>query len=733
MAIENGSRARSAVLRKPEQGLRAPWLAARPAPTLVTLTVLLSGLMGALLSIPAGCTAPSSGGGTPVASLQAPSAITAVAADRQVMLSWPAVSGAARYRVYWSVFAGVTTANGVAADASGATFVHTGLTNSTTYYYVVTAANDQAESAASPQISATPLGVTPSTPGLLTLTADNGRITISWNTVSDADSYNLYWSLFPGVRGTPILGLPASTTSYVQNGLTNGTMVYYQLTAVSAGGESPPTAQQGKAPGFPNPGAPTGLFLSSTSTSVRLSWNFAAGATSYNVYGASASGVTATVASLLAEVFSTTFTDRGLLAGTTRYYRVTAMAVGFESLPSSEQSIVTAKTADRLYVQDGFSAMLFAPINANGALGTPSGLGFQPIFFPYRLGNMLADAKGRFIFGTLEDLFDRDTSVLDGFVVDGITGLLSQLPNNVSPFTAVSGLALDHGGNFLFVGEPLVGGITAYSIDPNFGVLVAVPSGPTTTPGSAPFALASSPTANFLYGLNGDAANGLHAVLAYAYDGSSGVLSAVGGSPFALASPGNGGDALVVEGTGTYLYVLDQYPTGAPTHARLTPYAISSGTGSLTPVAVPLNLSAPLAGALGYRLVCDPAGRWVFLSTVPAMGDNAGTMLVYVFAIDPASGALTPQDATTGAQGPSNPLLPFPAEAGRLQSVGPMMADPSGRFLYFSDNQQSIAGFAINPTTGALTSVPGSPTSIPTGEGTFSSQANLRMVMVPGQ
>ena len=91
----------------------------------------------------------------------APIGVTATGGTKQVTISWAAVSGATSYNLYWSTTTGVTTTNGTKiSDVTSPPAVHTGLTDSTPYFYVVTAVNSAGESAASVEVAATTLAVT---------------------------------------------------------------------------------------------------------------------------------------------------------------------------------------------------------------------------------------------------------------------------------------------------------------------------------------------------------------------------------------------------------------------------------------------------------------------------------------------------------------------------------------------------------------------------------------------
>nr|WP_233516805.1 glycoside hydrolase family 6 protein [Paenibacillus curdlanolyticus] len=97
----------------------------------------------------------------------APSSLTAAAGSAQVTLGWSASTGAASYNVKRSTTSGgafTTVATGVTATS----YTDTGLTNGTTYYYVVSAVNSAGESANSAAASATPTGgITPPTGNLV--------------------------------------------------------------------------------------------------------------------------------------------------------------------------------------------------------------------------------------------------------------------------------------------------------------------------------------------------------------------------------------------------------------------------------------------------------------------------------------------------------------------------------------------------------------------------------------
>ncbi|BCG47601.1 Cytochrome c family protein [Citrifermentans bremense] len=84
----------------------------------------------------------------------APTGVSAAGGTNQVAITWSAVTGATSYNIYWSKSAGVTVANGTKLANATSPAVHAGLTEATSYYYVVTAVNAAGESQASSEVTA---------------------------------------------------------------------------------------------------------------------------------------------------------------------------------------------------------------------------------------------------------------------------------------------------------------------------------------------------------------------------------------------------------------------------------------------------------------------------------------------------------------------------------------------------------------------------------------------------
>ncbi|MHB8910895.1 MAG: fibronectin type III domain-containing protein [Syntrophales bacterium] len=264
-----------------------------------------------------------------------PSGIAATPGNGQVTITWSAEKDASSYNIYWSTTPGVTPANGTKITGVTSPYVQSGLTSGVTYYYIVTSVNKDGESAPSPQVSATlPL---PELTGV-TATPGNGQVTISWTAVSGATSYNIYWSTTSGVTPANGTKIANATSPYVQSGLTNGVTYYYIVTAADNAGESTPSPEVSAMPSVtPAPAAPTDVTATPGNGQVTIAWTAVSGATSYNIYWSTTSGVAPANGTKITGATSP-YTQSGLINDTTYYYVVTAVDGNGESTPSSQVS-----------------------------------------------------------------------------------------------------------------------------------------------------------------------------------------------------------------------------------------------------------------------------------------------------------------------------------------------------------------------------------------------------------
>ncbi len=179
-----------------------------------------------------------------------PSGLMAAAGNAQVHLAWPAITGATRYDVKRSTMSGGPYTQISAPTSPG--FVDSGLTNGTTYFYVVSAVNSAGESPNSVEASATPVAPSqtptqaPPVPTGLVATSGNAQVALAWSVSNGATSYHLKRSTTSGGPYTQIAAL--ATTAFTDTGRTNGTTYLYVVSALNSAGESINSAEASATP-----------------------------------------------------------------------------------------------------------------------------------------------------------------------------------------------------------------------------------------------------------------------------------------------------------------------------------------------------------------------------------------------------------------------------------------------------------------------------------------------------
>jgi len=221
-----------------------------------------------------------------------------VLAGGRITLSWDQVPGAASYNVYLGTSPGITVLNSYKISDVSSPITITDLEPGTTYYFVVAVEDDSGATRKSREISyavtdaggliefgnilsqskpeeksgafqAAPVATAPVTtsekksavpeeaparstplekpaakPAAETRpveAAGSSDVTLAWDDVPNATSYNIYWSDKPGVNrqnGTKISNVK---NPYKMKGLKKGKKYYFVVTAVNASGESNPS------------------------------------------------------------------------------------------------------------------------------------------------------------------------------------------------------------------------------------------------------------------------------------------------------------------------------------------------------------------------------------------------------------------------------------------------------------------------------------------------------------
>jgi 6-phosphogluconolactonase len=235
---------------------------------------------------------------------------------------------------------------------------------------------------------------------------------------------------------------------------------------------------------------------------------------------------------------------------------------------------------------------------------------------------------------------------------------------------------------FAFISNADALTISVYSIDSATGSLAPIAGSPFPATGAQQlFALAISPTGKFLAAADGLAST----VLIFSVDQSTGALTQVAGSPFATETNA-GTSGVTFDKTGTYLYAANY------TTSDISAFSVNSDTGALTAIA-----GSPFPGPDGAETVAvDPSGKFVLMD-----GFNAKTVAVY--SMNPDSGALTQIEGS-------------PFSTGSEDSPTDIAFGANGNFLYtpniFTTPDGNLSAFILNPSTGGLVALTGSPFAI---------------------
>jgi 6-phosphogluconolactonase (cycloisomerase 2 family) len=306
------------------------------------------------------------------------------------------------------------------------------------------------------------------------------------------------------------------------------------------------------------------------------------------------------------------------------------------------------------------------------------------------------------------------TGGIYGFSVDLATGVLSPVPG--SPFAPTAACTLvsitqgvgaqimiTHDSKFLYSYDS-ASKLLAFQIRSD-GSLSAVSGAPFNIPGWPLFLVAdlvANPTVDFLY-----TSDPSSRVMGYAIDSATGVPSLTPVAGTNVISP-TGATATL---DGRYYY---QALGGS---AQLAGFSTDAVTGTLSPVpGSPLFLGL---NQVPNDVAVDPAGKFLYVNNWAHSQQTGQGGPMHAYSIDSVSGALT-----------DLPGSPFAVSQWPQVSVA---VDASGRFLIVptrpTTTENCLVVASINPDTGALAAVPGSPFDLHCGNALASDPAEPYVYM----
>jgi len=261
--------------------------------------------------------------------------------NQQLTLNWDATDpNALGYNIYWSTNPSGATPTDTKIANVKPPYTHIGLANGVLVSYIITAINDQGESVATAQKTQTPNIIKPGIPSNVTAAAADGRVAISWASVSGATDYNVYWRLTdaPADQATKINNV---LSPHLHENLENGVSVTFHVSANNPAAEGGLSQPVSATPQIPRPLAPSKINASAGNAQVRLSWEHQdpdnlQQVSGYRIYWAGNPGPTPNTANVVDVGLNTTYLHDSLVNGRLYYYVITALNAGGESTLSAE-------------------------------------------------------------------------------------------------------------------------------------------------------------------------------------------------------------------------------------------------------------------------------------------------------------------------------------------------------------------------------------------------------------
>lgn len=248
--------------------------------------------------------------------LKSPTSLVADSGSTWTQLTWAATANALHYLLYRSSSPGGPYV--CIAFPTSTTYSDTGLTNGTTYYYVVAAVNAVGGGAYSPEASAavSPLNK-PAAPVLSGWPRNKGT-TLDWDAAPGAVSY----AIFRKSSGDSLYNLIATvtTSNFSDTGLDNGMKYTYIVESRNASGINAPSSEISITPAEALP-APGNIKTFIGNTEATLTWDPVEGAKSYYVQVATTPGGAAVKTASISQ-YQRSYTATGLTNGQPYYFRV---------------------------------------------------------------------------------------------------------------------------------------------------------------------------------------------------------------------------------------------------------------------------------------------------------------------------------------------------------------------------------------------------------------------------
>ena len=272
----------------------------------------------------------------------APTGLAGVSpSSTEIDLTWQAVTDATGYKLEYSANSGstwTTIVPGSPFTGSSTSYNDTGLNAGATYQFRISTISAAGTSTPSAPITVPTVPAAPAT--LTATTVSASQINLAWTAVTGATSYTISSSSDNGTTWTPLAS--PTTLTYADINLTADHGYKFKVTANNASGSSVASTVASATTLLTSP---TNFAASVISASeIDLSWTAVSNATNYKIER-SIDNTTWTQLSTSLTGSSASFHDTSAVAGTTYYYRISAIDAAGTSAPSAPVSGLTYPAA----------------------------------------------------------------------------------------------------------------------------------------------------------------------------------------------------------------------------------------------------------------------------------------------------------------------------------------------------------------------------------------------------
>lgn len=265
--------------------------------------------------------------------LPAPGQVRAAPGNGQVSLSWSPVTSAVSYSVWRATSPGGPYTL-LDLPAAGPSITDTGLTDGTTYFYVVQTMSTT-PGAYSDEVATTPSPLLPAAPTNVAAGPGSTWAALTWHPSAGATGYAVYRGTTTG--GPYAFAGMSRTTRFEDFNLANGTTYTYRVAAVNDAGQGALSAETAAAVAADAPPhAPVVTARKTGTGEIQLDWTAPAGAVSYSIHR---SGISGGAYTDLGAQTTTGFNDTGLTNGETYFYVVDAHNASSSAARSNEVAV----------------------------------------------------------------------------------------------------------------------------------------------------------------------------------------------------------------------------------------------------------------------------------------------------------------------------------------------------------------------------------------------------------